>query len=79
MLTYCPDSTGRRNTLLNGLEHGVQCLGRRLPPERLAWSTIESGSYGSEVAHGVRAKIGSLGEVLPQQPIGVLIGPPLPE
>ena len=72
------DSTGRRNASLNGSEHGVEGLGRRLPPERLARSAVEGRGHCREVVRAVRAQVGPLREVLAQQPVGVLVRPALP-
>src|SRR3954464_10054667 len=71
-------STGRRNTSLTGLQHRVESLGGRSPPERLARSAVEGGGHGREVLRAVPAQVGPLREVLPQEPVGVLVRAALP-
>src|SRR3954470_20007081 len=75
---YCLVSTGRRNSSLTGLQHRVEGLGGRSPPERLARSAVEGGGHGREVLRAVPAQVGALREVLPQEPVGVLVRPALP-
>src|SRR3954452_13649760 len=71
-------STGRRDTSLTGSQHRVESLGGRSPPERLARSAVEGGGHGREVLRAVPAQVGALREVLPQEPVGVLVSPALP-
>src|SRR5450755_3889271 len=47
-------------------------------PQTLAGAVVELVSHAIEIDVGQRAEIGALGKVLAQQPVGVLIGPPLP-
>ena len=65
------DSTGRRNTLLEllGWREVVQCL---------SWSLIEFSGDGVEAFLAVDGEVGSFGEGMAQEPVGVLIGAPLP-
>src|SRR3954469_13134133 len=74
----CLVSTGRRDTSLTGLQHRVESLGGRSPPERLARSAVEGGGHGREVLRAVPAQVGALREVLPQEPVGALVRPALP-
>ncbi len=46
--------------------------------QRFAWPFVELTRYAVEVGLGVRRQIGSVREVLPQQPVGVFIGTALP-
>src|SRR6516165_9443506 len=64
-------SSGRRNT-------GTKSLGWGLEAQSLAWSFIELPSHPVELRLRVDREVGSLGKILPQQPIGVLIGSTLP-
>src|SRR5215212_5541498 len=75
---YCPGSTGRRNAPMNRSYHLVERLGRRSPAKGLARSGIERRGHGREVVRAVHAQVGALREVLPQQPVGVLVGAALP-
>src|SRR5215212_7952506 len=73
------DSSGRRNGLLVGRSKQlVKRLGGRFPVEGLAGSCIEGGRDGCDRLGAVDAQIGAFWEVLPQQPVGVLIGAALP-
>src|SRR5215213_411384 len=72
------DSTGRCNASLNGSEHGVEGLGRRRPPERLARSAVEGRGHCREVICAVGAQVCPLREVRAQQTVGVLVRPALP-
>jgi hypothetical protein len=59
----------------------VECreaLGGSVPAEGLAWSAVKFGGDGCEVVVVVDGQVGSLGEVLPQPSVGVLVGPALP-
>src|SRR5262249_28067225 len=49
-----------------------------LPAESLPGSTIERSGHRCEFVRAVPAEVGALGEVLAQQPVGVLVGPALP-
>jgi hypothetical protein len=53
-------------------------LGRRREVEALAWALVELVGDGVEFELGDLAEVGALGEVLAQQPVGVLIGAALP-
>ena len=53
-------------------------LGWSYPVERFAWSAVESLGDVLEVDGGVDGQVGALGEVLAQQPVGVLVDPALP-
>src|SRR5262252_2173658 len=64
-------SSGRRNT-------GTKSFGWGLEAQSLAWSFIELPSHPVELRLRVDREVGSLGKILPQQPIGVLIGSTLP-
>ena len=56
----------------------VKGLGWRSPAERLARPAVECRRHGRKVAGTVRAQVGALREVLPQQPVGVLVRAALP-
>ena len=47
-------------------------------PEGLAWSVVEFGGDRVEVVLAVSGEVGAFGEVLPEQPVGVLVGAALP-
>src|SRR6266567_6988808 len=51
---------------------------RGLPAECLAGAAVEGGGDGGQIARAVAAQVGALGEVLAQQPVGVLVAGPLP-
>ena len=73
------DSSGGRNGLrVVGLEQCVKCLGRRFPAKGFAGSCIESGRDGGDRLGSMGTEVGALREVLTQQPVGVLVGGPLP-
>src|SRR3954469_17553516 len=78
MLTYCLFSSGRRNTTMNWSEHTVERLGGRSPSERLAGSAVQSRRHGGKLLDVVDAQVRPLWEVLPQEPVGVLVRAPLP-
>src|SRR5690606_40564612 len=42
------------------------------------WTAVEGRSDGGEVLGAVLAEVGAFGEVLAQQPVGVLVAGPLP-
>ena len=75
---YCLRSSGRRNTILHGCENSVECLCRRLPVQRLARSAVEGRGHSSKIVHAVSAQIRAFREVLSQQPVRILVRPPLP-
>src|SRR5271170_1487049 len=73
------DSIGRRNTVLpSRSEQVVKRLCGCIPIKRLAAPGVEGGRYGGNLLGAVRAEIGAFGEVLAQQPVGVLVGAALP-
>src|SRR3954452_5816496 len=76
---YGVDSSGCRNTAyVTGLEELVQSLGRCPPAKGLSRPAVEGDRHGREVVDAVHAEVGALREVLPQQPVGVLIRAALP-
>src|SRR6476660_7718711 len=64
------------------LGRGGQALGERLsgcsPPECLARPTVQRRRDSVEFLGAVASEAGASGEVLAQQPVGVLVGPALP-
>jgi hypothetical protein len=46
--------------------------------ERLAWSAIQFCCYFIKFFLGVQGQVGVFREVLPEQPVGVLVSRPLP-
>ena len=64
-------STSRRNTC-------VKFLCRRFKPQRFAWSFVQLPGHPIQISLRVYRQVRSLGEVLPEQAIGVLVGAPLP-
>src|ERR1700758_2757986 len=72
-------SNGRRNT---GFFHSCQQFVKRLrwgfPSQRLSWSAIESCCHCGYLISVVDAQVCALREVLPQQPVGVLVRAALP-
>ena len=56
----------------------VKCLCGRFPIKRLAGPGVEGGRYGGNLLGAVHAEIGAFGQVLAQQPVGVLVGAALP-
>ena len=56
----------------------MEDLGGGAPAEDLAGAMVEALLDGEQISPGVDAQIGPLGEVLAQQPVGVLVGPSLP-
>src|SRR5215208_952747 len=75
---YCPGSTGRRNACLRRAQHLIKGFGGRSPAERLARPAVERRRHGGEVIRAVRAQVRPLREVLPQQPVRVLVRAALP-
>ena len=59
-------------------EHRGEDLQRRLEGMRGAGSIVQAVGDGVEFLLGVHRQIGALGQVLPQQPVGVLAGAALP-
>jgi len=64
-------STGRCNTGVKSLCWGCESQG-------LAWSFVELARHFVEMSLRVHRQVGSLGKILSQQTIGVLIGSALP-
>src|SRR5215204_2280865 len=75
---YCPGSTGRRNSCVRRSQQLVKGLGRCSPAQGFAWPAIEGRSYRCKVVRAVLGQVGALREVLPQQPVGVLVRAALP-
>ena len=73
-----PAAAHRSQRLPEPIAAPRQRFGWRSPAERLARPAIERRSHGREVIGAVRAQVGALREVLPQQPIGVLVRAALP-
>jgi hypothetical protein len=65
------DSWARRQNL-------SKPFGRRVPPEGLEGPVVELGRNRGEALGVVRAQVRALGEVLAQQPVGVLVAAALP-
>lgn len=75
----CPGSTGRRNTVeVRGRYQALEHLGWRPPAQHLARSVVEGVCHSLKRCRGVSAQIGTFGEVLAQQSVGVLVGSALP-
>jgi tryptophanase len=73
------DSIGHCNALFVDLRKAlVKRLGWRFPAQCLARSAIERCGDRRERIGAMRAEVGALGEILAQQPIGVLVRAPLP-
>src|SRR4051812_21420828 len=77
------DSSGRRNSLcllpfIDGSEEFVQGLGRRFPAKSFAGPGVEGERDGCQGIGIMHAEVGSLGKVLAQQPVGVLVRAALP-
>src|SRR3954464_15344886 len=80
---YWADSSGRRNSLcllpfMDGSEEFVQGLGRRFPGKSFAGPGVEGERDGCQGIGIMHAEVGSLGKVLAQQPVGVLVRAALP-
>src|SRR4051794_18685682 len=56
----------------------VKDLGGGSPSERLAGPAVERVGDGGKVVGAVSREVGALGEVLPEQAVGVLVGAALP-
>ena len=65
------DSTGHRNTF-------AESLSGRLEAERLARPLVQLSSDRVELVLRVARDVDALGQVLPEQSIGVLVAAPLP-
>jgi hypothetical protein len=77
------DSSGRRNTCcllpcMDGSEEFVQSLGGRFPTKSFAGPGVEGERDGRKDIGIMHAEIGSLGKVLAQQAVGVLVRAALP-
>jgi hypothetical protein len=46
--------------------------------ERLARTVVKAGGDAGEILSGVHEQVGTLGQVLAEKPVGVLVGPALP-
>src|SRR5215208_5940719 len=77
-LVNCPGSRGRRNACRRRSQHLVKGFGGCSPAKGLSRSGIERRGHGCERVRAVRAQVGAFGEVLPQQPVGVLVRAALP-
>src|SRR5215208_4611444 len=76
---YWADSSGRRNTAyVSCSEELVQSLGRGSPAQGLSRPAVEGDRHSGELLGAVHAQVSALGEVLPQQPVGVLVRAALP-
>src|SRR3954464_14946259 len=76
---YGVDSSGRRNTAsVSGSKELVQSLGRCPPTKGLSRPAVEGDRHGRKIVRAVRAEVGALWKVLPQQPVGVLVRATLP-
>src|SRR5215218_5044737 len=76
---YWVDSSGRRNTAyVSCSEELVQSLGRGSPAQGLSRPAVEGDRHSGELLGAVHAQVSALGEVLPQQPVGVLVRAALP-
>src|SRR5665647_2532453 len=61
-----------------GVDQPLQTRGGGVPAEGLAGPIVELGGHGGQAVGVVYTQVGALGEVLPQQPVGVLVARPLP-
>src|SRR5690242_16617953 len=61
-----------------GAQARSEHLSGRLPAEGLAWSTVQRCRDGCELLGAVAGEVGASGEILAQQPVGVLVGAALP-
>src|SRR5580693_7454147 len=59
-------------------DQGLELLCWSMPSEGLAWAAVELRGDGVQVFPGVAGEAGALGEVLAEQPAGVLVAAPLP-
>ena len=69
---------GARRWLSPPSQDVVECFGWRSPAERLSRSAVEGDRHCVELSRGVPADVRTFGKVLPQQPVGVLVGSTLP-
>lgn len=68
------DSTGCRNTIfILAYKELVEDFCGGLPSWGLSWTRVHGVSNGIEFAYGTPAEIGTLGKVLPEQAVCVLI------
>ena len=65
-------------TVSCGVEQFEDSLAGFHEPEGLAWPVVEFGGDRVEVVLAVSGEVGAFGEVLPEQPVGVLVGAALP-
>src|SRR4051794_41009977 len=72
------DSRGRRNSCVRRSQQLVKGLGRCSPPERLTRPAVQRRGHSGKSFRAVHAQVSALGEVLPQQPVGVLVRAALP-
>src|SRR3954465_858931 len=56
----------------------MQALGWGFPAQRFAWSTVELLGDVLEVGGTVHREVAAFGEVLAEQPVGVLVAAALP-
>ena len=56
----------------------VEGFGGCLPAKGLSWPGVECDGDRVEVGSRVSGEVGALGEVLPEQAVGVLVGATLP-
>src|SRR6185312_7729154 len=75
---YWADSSGRRNSCVRRSQQLVKGLGRCSPPKRLTRPAVQRRGHGGKSFRAVHAQVSALGEVLPQQPVGVLVRAALP-
>ncbi len=73
-----PGSISCRNGYLNRLQAFIKGLGRCSPAKGLARPGIEGQRHCRKVVRAVGAQVSALGEILAQQPIGVLVHAAMP-
>ena len=69
---------GTRSWLISFSQDLIECFGGRSPAERLSRSAVEGDGHCVELSLRVSADVRTFGKVLPQQPVGVLVGSALP-
>jgi transposase InsO family protein len=69
-------SIGHGDTMLR--DQLLEDFNRLLPVERLTWSAIQFCRYSIKFFLAAQGQIGAFREVLPEQPVGVLVGAALP-
>ena len=69
-------SIGHGDTMLR--DQLIEDLDWFSPVQRLAWSAIQFRCYFIKFLLGVQGQVGAFREVLPEQPVGVLVGAALP-